>query len=107
VAVEVDGRVQAVDLFDKPDTLCRLWPGLAKGYVLAALAPGAVWGCAAGVKELLGRVLASDGEPYRVGGIGTTVRLETAEAVGAALLCDDWLVHLSLFATGAPERPAP
>jgi hypothetical protein len=44
VAVEVDGRVQAVDLFDKPETLRRLWPGLAKGYVLAALAPGAVSG---------------------------------------------------------------
>jgi hypothetical protein len=107
VAVEVDGRVQAVDLFDKPDTLRRLWPGLAKGYALAALAPGTVWGCAAGVKEFLDRVLASDGKPYRMGGIGTTVRLETNEAVGAALFYEDRLVHLSLFATGTVERPAP
>jgi hypothetical protein len=107
VAVEVDGRVQAVDLFDKSETLRRLWPGLAKSYVLAALAPGPVWGCATGVKELLDRVLASDGVPYRIGGIGTTVRLATDEAVGAALLCDGRLVHLSLFATGTPERPVP
>src|SRR5262249_55817852 len=53
VAVEVDGRVRAVDLFDKPDTLRRLWPGLAKGYILAALAPGAVWGRETGVREFL------------------------------------------------------
>jgi hypothetical protein len=80
---------------------------LAKSYVLAALSPGAVWGCATGVKELLDRVLASDGESYRMGGIGTTVRLATDEAVGTALLCDNRLVHLSLFAMGTPERPAP
>jgi hypothetical protein len=107
VAVEVDGRVQAVDLFDKPDTLRKLWPRLAKSYILAALAPGAVWGCATGVKELLDRVLASAGESYQTVGIGTTVRLATDEAMGAVLLCDNRLVHLSLFAMGTPERPAP
>jgi hypothetical protein len=107
VAVEVDGRLQAVDLFDKPGTLRKLWPGLVRGYVLATLAPGMVWGRQTGVKEFLGRVLASDGGSYQTAGIGTSVRLATDEAVGAALLCDDRLVHLSLFATGTPERPAP
>jgi hypothetical protein len=97
-AVEVDGRVQAVDLFDKPDTLRRLWPGLAKSYALAALGPGTVWGNAAGVKGFLDRVLASDGASHETAGIGTTVRLATDEGVGAALLCDDRLVHLSIFA---------
>jgi hypothetical protein len=107
VAVEVDGRVQSVDLFDKPDTLRRLWPGLMKSYALAALAPGVVWGREAGVKEFLDRILASDGESHQTAGIGTSVRLATDEAVGAALLCDDRLVHLSLFAIGTSERPAP
>jgi hypothetical protein len=100
VAVEVEGRVQAVDLFDKPDTLRRLWPGLVKSYVLAAVAPGTVWGREAGVKAFLDLVLASDGESYQTAGIGTTVRLATAEAVGAALFCDGRLVHLSAFANG-------
>jgi hypothetical protein len=107
VAVEVDGRVQTVDLFDKPDTLRRLWPGLVKSYVLAALAPGVVWGWEAGVKEFLDRVLASDGEFYQSAGIGTTLRLATDEAVGAALLCKGCLVHLSLFADAIPERTTP
>src|SRR5262245_32158401 len=51
VAVEVDGKVQSVDLFDKSDTLGKLWPGLLKSYALAALAPGAVWGRETGVRE--------------------------------------------------------
>jgi hypothetical protein len=42
-----------------------------------------------------------------MGGIGTIVRLVIDEAVRAALLCNDRSVHLSLFASGAPERPAP
>jgi hypothetical protein len=99
--------VQSADLFDKLDTLSRLWPGLVKGYALAALAPGVVRGREAGVKELLERVLASGGGSYQMAGIGTSVRLATDEAVGAALLCDDRLVHLSLFASGTPERSAP
>jgi hypothetical protein len=107
VAVEVDGRLQAVDLFDKPNTLRKLWPGLAKGYALAALAPGTVWGRQTGVREFLGRVLASDGGSYQTAGMGTSVRVATDEAVGAALLCDGHLIHLSLFARGTPEQPAP
>jgi hypothetical protein len=106
VAVAVDGRVQSVDLFDKPDTLRRLWPGLVKSYALAALAPGVVWGREAGVKEFLDRVLASDGESYQTAGIGTSVRLATDEAVGAALLCDDRLVHLSLFSKSGSQQTA-
>jgi hypothetical protein len=107
VAVEIDGRVQTVDLFDKPDTLGRLWPGLVKAYALAALAPGAAWGSEAGVKEFLDRVLASEGKSYETVGIGTSVRLVTDEAVGAALVCEGCLVHLSLFADVTPDRTIP
>ena len=36
-------------------------------------------------------------------GVGTTVRLTNAEAVGAALICEGKLVHLSLFAKETPR----
>jgi hypothetical protein len=107
VAVEIDGRVQAVDLFDKPYTLRRLWPGLVKSYALAALAPGVVWGREAGVKEFLDHVLATDGVSHQTAGIGTSIRLATDEAVGAALFCEGCLVHLCLFAVATSERTTP
>jgi hypothetical protein len=59
-----------------------------KGYLLAALVSGAGWGRKVGVKEFLDRALASEGKSYQKVGIGTSVRLATDEAVGAALLCE-------------------
>src|SRR5215470_10510460 len=40
VAVEIDGLLEAVDLFDKPSTLHKLWPRLVRSYVVSALGPG-------------------------------------------------------------------
>src|SRR5262249_9756900 len=39
VAVEIEEKLQAVDLFDKWDTLRKLWPRLGRSYVLTALYP--------------------------------------------------------------------
>ena len=41
VAAEINGRLAAVDLFDKPGTLKKLWPRMVRSYVLAALRPDA------------------------------------------------------------------
>jgi hypothetical protein len=112
VAVEIDGLLEAVDLFDKPNTLHKLWPRLVKSYLLAALRPEAPRGRKTDVKEFFARVLASTSESYETVGIGTTIRLTHAEAVGAALMCEGQLVHLSLFANDVPypsssETPLP
>src|SRR5207245_2820032 len=72
-------------------------------YVLAALGPRVPQAKKTDVKPFLERVLGSEGESYEPVGVGTTVRLNTAEAVGAALVCEDQLVHLSLFANGVPD----
>jgi hypothetical protein len=107
VAVAIDGILEGVDLFDKPSTLHKLWPSLMRSYTVAALCPEAPRSTKTDVNDFMECVLRSPCESYVPVGVGTTVRLATDEAVGAALLCDGRLVHLSLFATGTPERPAP
>jgi hypothetical protein len=104
VAVEIEEKLQAVDLFDKWDTLRKLWPRLGRSYVLTALYPEAPRGRETGVKEFLERVISSTGESYEPVGVGTTIRLSNDEAEGAALVCDGQLVHLSLFAKELPKR---
>jgi hypothetical protein len=106
-AVEIDGALQGVDLFDKPNTLCQLWPRLVRGYFLSALNRKLSPGAKMDVREFLQHALASKQESYEPVGVGTTVRLTNAEAVGAALICEGKLVHLSLFAkeTRGSEPP--
>jgi hypothetical protein len=106
VAVEVDGRLEAVDLFDKPGTLHKLWPRLLRSYVLAALRPEVLHGKKTDVRGFLENALSSEGEAYEPVGVGTTIRLTNREAVGAALVCEGQVVHLSVFANGVPQPAA-
>jgi hypothetical protein len=103
IAVEIDGRFQAVDLFDKPATLKNLWPKLVRSHVLSAHSSLPARGRMIDVNELLQRVLSSAGESFRPAGVGESVRWATDGAVGAALLCEGRLVHLSLFADTSTE----
>jgi len=98
VAVEISGTLRAVDLFDKPDTLRQFWPRLVKSYSVSALMGDVRSGSKAGVKAFLEHALASKQESYEPVGIGTTIRLTNAEAMGAALVCEKKIVHLSIFA---------
>jgi hypothetical protein len=98
VAVQIDGTVRAVDLFDKPSTLRQLWPRLVKSYYLSSLKNGFPSRSENDVKTFLKHAFASKQESYESVGIGTTMRLTNAEIAGAALICEDQLVHLSLFA---------
>jgi hypothetical protein len=109
VAVEIDDRLEAVDLFDKPNTLHALWPRLVSSYLLAALRPGTPHGKKTDLKTFLQRVLSSAGNCHESVGVGTTIRLTSDEAVAAALVCEGQLVHLSAFANGvtSPARGEP
>jgi hypothetical protein len=106
VAVEIDGLLEAVDLFDKPNTFHTLWPRLSRSYVLAALRPGVRKGKKTDVRGFLEHVLSSDGESFEPIGVGTTIGLTNREAVGAALVCEGQVVHLSVFANGVPHPVA-
>jgi hypothetical protein len=101
VAVEIDGILEAVDLFEKSSVLHKLWPRLVNSYTLAAMCPTTPKGKQVHVKGFLEQVLQAPGDSYQSVGVGTSVRFTHAEAVGGALFCDGSLIHLSLFANGA------
>jgi hypothetical protein len=102
IAVELDGKLQSVDLFDKPQTLSTLWPRLIKSYIMAALRPGAARGRPSNLGNFLAQALSTPADSFEPVGLGKSLRIATADAVGAGLFRDTRLIHLSLFAQAAP-----
>jgi hypothetical protein len=100
VAVEVDGAPKVLDLFDKPETLGKLWLRLVRSYSMAAMTPYTQKSPANNVKSFIDPALAAPLESFQAVGLGTTARFQTGPVAGAALLCDGSVVHLSLFANG-------
>jgi hypothetical protein len=108
VAVEVDGGLEALDLFDKAETLRKLWPQLVRSYSMAAINSQATRGRSRSCQDFLEAALAAPLDAFEPVGIGTTARLETEAVTGAALLFEGRKVHLSLFPKGestAAPRP--
>jgi len=100
----LSGRIVGFDLFDKPETLAKLWPKLVRAYAIDAytepesgksltVAEVAHWLRSAGQgKE----------EVFKSPGVGDDVRVESKELVGACLLVEDQPVHVEAFAQGLP-----
>ena len=97
VAALVDGKPVALDLFDKADTLERLWPRLLRGYALDALGSKDTLNKEDDVAEFL--VQASEGEmtAHESVGLGEDVILTSASVIGKALVIEGAVVHMSLF----------
>jgi hypothetical protein len=106
-AFAFSGRIAGVDLFDKPETLAKLWPKLVGGYAIDALEetekPAAPT-TAAQVLEWLRSVAAAKAEPYKSPGLGYDVRLEGPDVVGAGLVVDEHPVHVELFTNQQPAQ---
>jgi hypothetical protein len=106
VWVSINGGFAAIDLFDRPETLERVWPRLMTGYALDALAalnrkdpPLAP----RGALHVLGRVGQVPCQPCPSAGVGEDWRFEAEDLVGQALVADGVCVHLSAFPNGAGE----
>jgi hypothetical protein len=103
-AFALGGRLAGVDLFDKPETLAKLWPKLVRAYALdaleepasaeAPLAPEAVG-------QWLRSAAAAKLEPFKSPGLGDDVRVEGPNLVGAGLVVHEQPVHVELFAEPA------
>lgn len=103
VAAFINGRFSCLDLFGQPATLQKLWDKLLRSYALEAL-------------ELKGRGTAkrkpklepvlqalreAEIREYPSVGKGTDIRLRGRGIVGAALVDEGSLLHLSVFAAPA------
>ena len=100
VVVAINGAFVAADIFDRPDTLSRIWPRLVTGYAMDAIGrdkdkPATF--SAKGASMLLEHVGEIECTPCPSVGVGKDWRFEAEDVVGQALVVDDVCVHLSVF----------
>ena len=104
VVAAIAGVFVAIDLFDKPDTLRRLWPRLITGYALDALGrpdgPAPEF-TANGARALIEHIGELAGQPCPSAGLGEDWRFESPAIIGQALVFGRLCVHLSAFPNDA------
>jgi len=102
VMAATGGQFVAMDLFDKPATLERIWTRLITGYAMDAFGPnqGADKGkqlTAKGAAALLEHVGEIACQAFPSVGIGEDWRLEAEDVLGQALVAEGECVHLCAF----------
>jgi hypothetical protein len=96
------GRIAGVELFDRPETLAKLWPKLVRSYAIDALEENDSRPLTREkVGEWLQMARGAQTRSFKSPGLGEDVRLETAGLVGAGLVVEDQPVHVELFAEAA------
>lgn len=94
----IGGMPVALDAFDRPETLTKLWPRLLSGYSLDALGHEEMALDDAAVKRFLDKAAAAETTSHEGLGLGMDVILTAPDVVGNALTWEDGIVHLALFA---------
>ncbi len=97
--VAIAGKFAALDLFDKPQTLQRLWERLVTGYALDAISaePTQDKFTEKGAGALLEHIGECECEAYPSVGLGKDWRFESDSIVGQALIVDSTAIHVSVF----------
>ncbi|MEJ5256127.1 MAG: DUF6569 family protein [Acidimicrobiales bacterium] len=107
VVVAVGDRIEALDLFDRPETLTAFWEGLVNGYALDTLdlaTEGEV--SAEDVRVFLAEVAAADVARQPGVDLGTDLFLEAPTVTGVGLEWDGALRHLAAFRLDPDEHPS-
>lgn len=98
VLVCVAGRPIALDSFDRPETLTKLWTRLLSGYALDALGKDSAPPQDSSVDTFFRTAAAATATTHKGLGLGTDVVLTSDRIVGNALAWDEGVVHVALFA---------
>jgi hypothetical protein len=107
VIIVVAGRIAGADLFDRPATLTKLWTKLLRAYALDALETREATTLVT-TDDVAGWVRAAAGasvETYPSPGLGKDFRLTSNALSGSALVVDEQVVHVELFAESPPSSP--
>ena len=97
VVAVMGGELAVLDLFDKPESLAMYWSALIDGYGLDAIDAPPVTVDDARIEGFITAIESAAEEPARATGLGAEVHFDAESVVGAALLWDDALVHLSAY----------
>ena len=101
----IGGRSVALDAFDRPETLTKLWPRLVSGYALDAMGRPEQALANGGVEAFLSAAAGAQTTSHEGLGVGMDVVLTAPDVVGNALTWEDAIVHLALFARSVEEDP--
>ncbi len=101
----VSGRCVALDSFDRPETLSKLWTRLLRGYAMDALGSAPVSMQDGAVQRFLDEASSGETTSHDGIGLGMDVMLTMPTVVGHALTWEGGVVHLALFTRG--ENPTP
>ena len=96
----IGGRIAGADLFDKPDTLRKLWPKLVKSCIIDALEPSEQRPGSMAEEEISSWLDAASSarlESFPSPGVGRDVRIEGEDVIGASLVVGEHPVHTELF----------
>lgn len=106
IAAYISNRFICLDLFDKAATLEKLWPRLLRSYALDALAStdSRLDAPLPEAAEVIGKIDNSTYLTYPSVGLGLDLRFSSPDIIGAGLVADDQLVHLSVFSAAESDR---
>jgi hypothetical protein len=99
----ISGVCVALDSFDRPETLSKLWTRLLRGYAMDALGSAPAPLPEGAVQRFLTEASSAETTSHEGVGLGVDVMLTTPTVVGHALTWEEGIVHLALFA----RRQAP
>lgn len=103
----IDGRPFGLDIFDSSAPFEALLDKLVRSYALDAIDTSAERRAPQRPQppeDFLASVTAAKAETYPAVGLGEDVRLEGTNVVGAALVADGRIVHLSAFRNSSPHK---
>jgi len=107
----INGKVVGLDSFGKPETFAKVFKKLVQSYALDAIDSDVVGNPQKALKSNVTKFLHAAGaatlESHPPVGLGTDCRLESKEVNGFALIHEDQILHLSVFARRNGGRKAP
>lgn len=106
VMVYINNRFTCLDLFDKAETLSKLWFRLLKSYAVEALSTETrkKKSPAPAPATVIEAVDKGEYLKYPSVGLGQDIRLKGQDIVGAGLVIEQQIVHLSVFSAAPAVR---
>jgi len=99
MAVFINGRFSCIDIFDNPGTMKKVWVRLLKSYALDAIDKKSERHSEKNIdpKSVLAALKDVKVSFAQSQGLGKDMRLESDKLVGAALVVENTIIHLSVF----------
>jgi hypothetical protein len=107
LAAAVNGRLLLIDVFDKPDTLRKLWPRLIPAVALEAIRRSPLPAkpfTEKAAQFFLDGIKQCRAQCFKAVALGCDIRFESDELFGQALCVEEQIIHLAMFPKEEEEK---